>query len=669
MEEENVFETEQKRMQELIQLLNEHNYKYYTLDEPTISDQEYDRLYDELLQLEKQTESTLSYSPTQRVGGEVLKQFPKHPHRAKLWSLDKAQDVGEIYAWETRAKKLIKEYNASHEVPLPELSFVTTLKFDGLSINLTYNEEGILEHAATRGNGIVGEEILPQVKTIRSIPLQIDYAGPIEIKGEALMTKEAFEAYNKKAEIPLKNLRNGAAGALRNLDPRVTAERNLSAFLYDVNYAQQTPFQTYIELLEFLQQKKFPVHSYYKKCESIAEVEKELEYIEKLRGDLNFDIDGVVIAINDLKTREVLGYTQKFPKWAIAYKFKAEETTTILLDVEWNVGRTGKVTPTALLEPVDLGGVTVKKATLNNMDDIQRKNVKLGSRVFIRRSNDVIPEIMGVTEEADEVREIERPQICPSCGSELVQRGVHIFCENTLSCMPQMVKSIVHYASRDAMNIEGFSGKTAEQLFEALNLREIADLYRLNMEDLIALDRFGEKKASNLLTAIEKSKDCTLDAFIYALGIPNVGRKTASDLVKNFKTLENIEKASYEELVVIQDIGEIVARSIVEFFSNERIQNSIEDLLDLGVKPKYEEIEVKENVFNGKTVVVTGTLQNYSRSDIKKTLEELGAKVSGSVSKKTDYVIAGEAAGSKYDKAVELGVTVLSEEEFQSMIK
>lgn len=662
-------EKDQKRMEELIELINEHNYKYYTLDEPSISDAQYDALYDELTALEEKMGFTLPKSPTLRVGGDIIGEFQKYEHRAKLWSLDKAQSKEELRAWENRVKKLIAEYNQKHQDPLPDPTFVTTYKFDGLSINLTYNEDGILEHAATRGNGVVGEEILPQVKTIKSIPLCIDFEGPIEIKGEALMTREAFEAYNKKADVPLKNLRNGAAGALRNLNPKVTAQRNLSAFLYDVNYIEDSPFNSYTAVLQFLKDKKFPVHSYYKKFDSMDQIDNEVDEIEEKRESLNFDIDGVVIAIDDLRTREVLGYTQKFPKWAVAYKFKAQETTTTLLDVEWNVGRTGKVTPTAILEPVDLGGVTVKKATLNNMDDIHRKNVKIGSEVFVRRSNDVIPEIMGVVEETlEKGKEIEKPTHCPYCEGELIQNGVHLFCENTLSCKPQMVKSIVHYASRDAMNIEGFSEKTAAQLFEELDLREIADLYRLTMDDLIKLERFGQKKAQNLLDAIEKSKHCSLDAFVYALGIPNVGKKTATDLVKTFKNLADLENAVYDELIAIPDVGGIVAQSVLDFFHNEKIRESINQLLELGVSPHYEEKIVVENPFKGLTVVVTGTLQTYSRSDIKKLLEGLGAKVSGSVSKKTNYVIVGEDAGSKYDKAVELGIPILTEEEFQNMM-
>ncbi len=490
----------------------------------------------------------------------------------------------------------------------------------------------------------------------------------IEVHGEAVMTKEAFDKYNSNADAPLKNLRNGAAGALRNLNVKETAKRNLSAFFYDVGYNEGNPFKTYKEMMDFLIDMNFPVDRYIKECSSIEEIEKEIDYIKELRPKLNYDIDGIVIAIDDIRTRELMGNTIKFPKWAIAFKFEAEEATTKLIDVEWNVGRTGKITPTALLEPVELAGVTVKRATLNNMDDIRRKGVKIGSLVFVRRSNDVIPEIMGVAEASTDEKIIEIPKICPYCGSELVQDGVHYFCENTLSCRPQMVKSIVHFGSREAMNIEGFSEKTAELLFEKLQIKAITDLYKIKKEELLNLDRFGDKKAQNLIDSIEKSKDAELAAFIYALGIPNVGKKTAKDMVKRLKKLENIMNADFDELISIQDIGEIVANSVLEFFKEDKIIDNIKELIEVGVKPHYEEEHVFENAFLEKTVVVTGSLQNFSRSEIKEKIEALGAKVSSSVSKKTDYVLVGKDPGSKYDKAVELGVKIISEDEFNEIL-
>ncbi|XZJ42372.1 NAD-dependent DNA ligase LigA [Clostridium perfringens] len=658
-----------KLIEELVEELNKYAYEYYVLGNSSVTDKDYDKKYYELVDLEKETGYKLPYSPTQRVGDVILPEFKKYTHKARLWSLDKAQTLEEIREWHNRNVKFLEEYNRTSDEELPPLKYILTKKFDGLTINLSYDENGVLVTGATRGTGAIGEDVTAQVKTIKSIPLKIDCHDFLEIHGEAIMTTEAFEKYNSEAETPLKNLRNGAAGALRNLNVAETAKRNLSAFFYDVGYKEGAPFKTYMEMLNFIKVKGFPMDDYIRECTTLDEIQKEIDYIRDIRFDLNYDIDGLVIAIDDIRTRELLGYTVKFPKWAIAYKFEAQEATTKLLDVEWNVGRSGRVSPTAILEPVELAGVTVKRATLNNMDDIARKGVRLGAEVFVRRSNDVIPEIMGVVPESLEgTKEIEEPKVCPACGAHLVHEGVHIYCENTLGCKPQMVKTIVHFAGREAMNIAGFSEKTAEQLFEKLDIRDISDLYKLEYEKLLDLDKFGPKKAQNLLDAIEKSKDCTLEAFLYSLGIPNVGVKTAKDLVKRFESLENLEKATFEELVSVQDVGDIVARSIIEFFKEERTLKVINELLSLGVNPHYEKKEVLESQFMGKTVVVTGTLENYSRTSIKEKLESLGAKVSGSVSKKTDFVIAGEAAGSKYDKAKSLGVTILSEEEFENMI-
>ncbi|GAA0067541.1 NAD-dependent DNA ligase LigA [Clostridium perfringens] len=658
-----------KLIEELVEELNKYAYEYYVLGNSSVTDKDYDKKYYELVDLEKETGYKLPYSPTQRVGDVILPEFKKYTHKARLWSLDKAQTLEEIGEWHNRNVKFVEEYNRTSDEELPPLKYILTKKFDGLTINLSYDENGVLVTGATRGTGAIGEDVTAQVKTIKSIPLKIDCHDFLEIHGEAIMTTEAFEKYNSEADTPLKNLRNGAAGALRNLNVAETAKRNLSAFFYDVGYKEGAPFKTYMEMLNFIKVKGFPMDDYIRECTTLDEIQKEIDYIRDIRFDLNYDIDGLVIAIDDIRTRELLGYTVKFPKWAIAYKFEAQEATTKLLDVEWNVGRSGRVSPTAILEPVELAGVTVKRATLNNMDDIARKGVRLGAEVFVRRSNDVIPEIMGVVPESLEgTKEIEEPKVCPACGAHLVHEGVHIYCENTLGCKPQMVKTIVHFAGREAMNIAGFSERTAEQLFEKLDIRDISDLYKLEYEKLLDLDKFGPKKAQNLLDAIEKSKDCTLEAFLYSLGIPNVGVKTAKDLVKRFESLENLEKATFEELVSVQDVGDIVARSIIEFFKEERTLKVINELLSLGVNPHYEKKEVLESPFMGKTVVVTGTLDNYSRTSIKEKLESLGAKVSGSVSKKTDFVIAGEAAGSKYDKAKSLGVTILSEEEFENMI-
>lgn len=656
------------RIEELVELLNKYAYEYYSLDNPSVSDKEYDIKYDELKSLEEETGYVLPYSPTQRVGDVILKGFNKYTHKAKLWSLDKAQNFDEIRDWHNRNIKFVNEMNSKGE-NLPSLRYVITKKFDGLTINLTYDENGILQKAATRGNGETGEDVTAQVKTIKEIPLKTSSGDLFEVHGEAIMTVEAFDKYNSISEVPLKNLRNGAAGALRNLNVKETARRGLSAFFYDVGYKEGENFKTYEEMLNFIKEKGLPMDDYIRYATTLEEIDKYINEIKDMRFDLNYDIDGVVIAIDDIKTRELLGYTVKFPKWAIAFKFEAQEVTTKLLDVEWNVGRSGRVGPTAILEPVELAGVTVKRATLNNMDDIKRKGVMIGADVFVRRSNDVIPEIMGVVKDSlENAIEIKIPETCPACGSHLVLDGAHYFCENTLSCKPQMVKSIVHFACRDAMNIEGFSEKTAEQLFEKLDIRSIADLYKLEYDKLITLDKFGPKKAQNLLDAVERSKTPELYRFIYALGIPNVGVKTAKDLVNRFKSLDGLKNATFEDLVSVQDVGDVVAKCVLEFFKEEKVLDIINDLLSLGVNPLFEEQVIIESSFSGKTVVVTGSLKNYSRGEIKAKLESLGAKVSGSVSKKTDYVIAGEEAGSKLTKAQDLGIFILSEEEFEKMI-
>ncbi len=647
-----------KRIDELIEIINDLNYHYYTLDDPKVSDKEYDLLYDELVKLEKETGIKHPYSPTQRVGGELVDKFEKHTHLGRLWSLDKSQNEGELISWDNRVRKAIYEYNLTNEYKLPNPKYIVEYKFDGLTINLTY-KNGFLVQGATRGNGTIGEAILPQLKTIKSIPLKIDFQGTMEVQGEGLMPLSALEEYNKTASEPLKNARNAAAGALRNLDSRVTAERNLTAYFYNIGYIEGKTFQNHTEVLEFLKENRFPVFPYAKEFHSIDEIIKEIHIIKDERHNLNLLTDGLVIKIEDIRTREVLGYTNKFPRWAIAYKFEAEETTTKLLEVVWNVGRTSKVTPTAILEPVEIGGVTVRRATLNNYDDIERKGVRINSRVLIRRSNDVIPEILGTVKTDDETFEIEKPTHCPACNSELIQNGVHIFCPNSLSCKPQLVSRLVHFASRDAMNIEGFSEKTAEKFLEELDIVDLPQIYEVKYEDLIRLEGFKDKKTNNLLEAIEKSKDIPLASFIYALGINNVGIKTANDLANYFKSLDNLKNATFEELLTVGEIGEVIANSILEFFHDERILESLDKLLSEGVKPYFEEIEVEESIFTGKTVVITGTIEGLSRNEIKDMVEKMGGKVTGSVSKKTDFVIVGEDPGSKYTKAVELGIKIV----------
>lgn len=657
-----------REIQELVEKLNRHAREYYTDDNPSISDEEYDRLYDRLIALEKEADYTLPDSPSQRVGDDIKLSFVKHRHKARLWSLDKAQDLTKLSAWHKRNQDFVRSYNEVHEDKLPEPKYIVTRKFDGLTVNVTYDERGIFSTAATRGNGAVGEEVTAQVKTIGSVPLSIQAEDILEIHGEVMMTKEALKKYNESAPVPLKNTRNGAAGAVRNLNLEETRRRNLTAYFYDIGYKEGRPFETYREMIGFIQEKGFLTDGFFKEADDFVALERLIREIQEERESLNFDIDGVVIAIDDMRTRELLGYTIKFPKWAIAYKFEAEEAVTKLLDVEWNVGRSGRVNPTAILEPVDLSGVTVRRATLNNMDDIRRKGVAIGAMVLVRRSNDVIPEIMSVVDEtlAEEVSEILPPTHCPSCGTELILDGAHLFCENTLSCKPQMVKSIVHFSGRDAMNIEGLSEKTVEQLFEKLDLKEVSGLYTLTKEDLMTLDKVKDKKAENLLSAIEKSRKRELHAFLYALGIPNVGISTSRDLEKSFKTLDKVMEATKEELLMVDEVGDIVADSILTFFSSELIREQVERLLQQ-VEIIYEETKIIESPFTGKTVVLTGSLSKFKRKDAEEKLLTLGAKVSSSVSAKTDFVVYGAEAGSKLDKAEKLGVRTLTEDEFLAM--
>lgn len=657
-----------EKMEKLIAELNNYNYHYYTLDQPLVSDKEYDVLYDQLVALEKESGAALPDSPTQRVGGDILKGFTPHRHLAPLWSLDKAQNIEQLRTWHDRVVRLVNDYNTKNpDHPLPVPCYALELKFDGLTLNLTY-KNGKLIQASTRGNGVVGEGILAQVKTIKSLPLKIPYTeGTIEVQGEGIMNLSVLADYNKTAAEPLKNARNAAAGALRNLNPKVTAERRLSAYFYNVGYSDDITFKDHKEMMDFLRENRFKVNPYIFYFENFDDVMEQLADIEARRSELDYLIDGAVLKVTDIRTREALGYTDKFPRWAVAYKFVAEETTTILESVTWNVGRTGKITPLARVEAVELAGVTVQNCTLNNAGDIERKNLKfaLGTRVFIRRSNDVIPEILGKVTEENDGEEILYPEQCPACGFPLEQRGAHLFCNNKLGCKPQIIARITHFASRDAMDIETFSDKTANQLYEELNVREPADLYTLSFDSLVKLERFGEKKAQNLLDAIEKSKERDLASFLYALGIPNTGKSTTKMLADHYRDLHLVMAATAEELVGLPDVGGIVAESIAGYFADPFAQASIEKMLSLGVQAKAPEAPrtvSTDSFFSGKTVVLTGTLHLLTREEATERLEILGAKVTGSVSKKTDLVIAGEKAGSKLAKAQQLGIQVIEDE-------
>ena len=650
----------EQRIRELVDKLNEYSKAYYVLDAPKISDKEYDELYDELLRLEEQSGIILPDSPTQRVGGDPLPCFEPHTHIHRLWSLDKVRTREDLIDWGGRVERIAESQQ------LPKVKYALEYKFDGLTINLTY-EGGRLITGATRGNGIVGEDITPQIKTIRTVPLTIPFKGKMEVQGECYMKLSVLDEINKTTDEKLKNARNAAAGALRNLDPRITARRRLDCYCYNVGYIEGKKLETQDEMLGFLRENGFTVSDYLVFCDDIETVCDEIDKAEESRPHLDFLIDGMVVKVRDFATREALGATEKFPRWAMAFKFAAEETTTTVRDITWEVGRTGKLTPRASFDPVELAGATIRHATLNNFDDIQRKRVGIGSRVFIRRSNDVIPEILSAVEGDVPERQVEKPTVCPACGAHVEHRGVHLYCTNSLSCAPQIAGRLAHYASRDAMDIDTFSEKTAALFVEELKLKSIPDLYDLGPQDYMGLQGFGERRINNLMAAIERSKDCTLGAFIFAIGIPNVGAKTAKDLARRFGTIEALRSATVEQLTEVPDVGEIVARSIVEFFADPSIATQVDRLLAHGVKPRPEEVQ-QDSPISGKTIVVTGTLEKLDRRQAEALIESLGGKAAGSVSKKTDYVLAGESAGSKLTKARELGVRVLNEQEFFELI-
>ncbi len=643
-------------LKNLVDEVNKHCYNYYVLDNPTISDYEFDCLYDRLVALENKLGVVLDYSPTKRVGAEVLSNIEKYKHKEKLYSLNKVNTYEDLKEWLQDIKNTF-----------PTATFGVEHKFDGLTISLVY-KNGVLQTAATRGNGTVGENVTAQVRTIKSIPLKIKYKGEVAVQGEGVMFLSELEKYNKYADEPLKNVRNAVAGAIRNLDPKETAKRNLDLFLYNVVYIEDRSFiQSQKDIEKFLHDNGFKnIPSLY--FSNVEDVVNKVQDMDNERHGLDYLTDGAVIKVNEFFIRNEMGETIKYPRWAMAFKYAPEEVTTNLLDVIWQVGKTGKITPTAILEPVELAGALISRATLNNMGDIERKKIQCPSRVFLRRSNEVIPEITGLAELVKDSKKILAPKVCPSCGGEVVEIGALLYCLND-ECREQIINKICHYVSKDAMNIEGISEKTIMQMYDVLNVTSVADLYTLTENDLMKLENFKDKKIKNFFNELEKSKVVELNNFLYALCIPNIGVKTAKDIANNFKTLEAVQNAKIEDLANIFDIGEIVAQSVVDYFENEKNQELIKRLLNAGINLQSREQEITQSFFTGKKVVLTGTLSKYSRSDATKILEKLGAQVLSSVSIKCDYVIAGESAGSKLTKAHTLGVKVLNEEDFESILK
>ena len=641
------------RMKELVEKLNKYAALYYEQDAPEISDAEYDALYDELRALEESEGYSLKNSPTHRVGGAPQKKFAQSKHLLRLYSLDKCKTREELADWYDRVIKA-----AGKE---PELT--AEYKFDGLTLNILY-ENGALVKAATRGDGTVGEEVTAQVKTISGVPRNISYKDRIEIQGEGIMRLSALEEYNRRSSEPLKNARNGAAGAIRNLDPAVTADRNLSFMAYNIGFSDRH-FASQSEMHAFLAEEGFETESDFTVLKGVDEAFAFAEKVDGLRHSLDFLIDGVVFKVNDTALRDEIGYTEKFPKWAIAYKFKADEMTTVLRDVVWQVSRSAKLNPLAVLDPVDIGGVTVKRATLNNYGDILKKKVRIGDRVFIRRSNDVIPEITGVAEEVEGAKEVEKPTVCPACGAPVREEGAFIYCTGE-HCAPQIVAALDHFASKDAMDIDGFSEKTAEQFYNELHLTSPVQLMQLKKEDIAGLDRFGDKKAENLVSAVAAAKDTTMDRLLFALGIDGIGKKTAKDLSAKFGTFEALAQADKDALLAVDGIGGILADNILAWFADEGNKKLLSDLYASGVSVR--EAEKKSGVFDGMRIVLTGSLPTYKRGEAMALIENNGGEVASSVSKTVDMVLAGEDAGSKLDKAKKLGIKIIDENEFVAML-
>lgn len=641
------------RMKELIGTLNEWARLYYEEDAPVVSDAEYDKLYDELRTLEAEEGYSLKNSPTHRVGGAPKGKFEQSTHLLRLYSLDKCQSKEEFAEWCNRLVKTVGYF--------PKLT--CEYKFDGLTLNILYNN-GELIQAATRGNGTVGEIVTDQVNTIRHLPKIIAYKGKIEIQGEGILRLSALERYNETADEPLKNARNGAAGAIRNLNPEVTAKRDLSFFAYNIGYSDKH-FASQEEMRSFVKEQGFETEGDFSIVNSQKDAMKYADMVGEKRETLDYLIDGVVFKVDDVSLRDEIGFTEKFPKWAVAYKFKADEMTTTLNDVVWQVSRSAKLNPIAVLEPVDIGGVTVSRATLNNYGDILKKKVKIGDKVFVRRSNDVIPEIMGVAIESADAKPIEKPEVCPVCHAPVKEVGAFLYCTGD-NCAPQIVSKLDHFASKDAMDIDGFSEKTAEQLYNETHLEDAVDLLNLTATDLFGLDGFGDKKIANLLNAIQKAKKTTLDRFIFALGIDGIGKKTAKDLVKRFRTLENLENATFEELCSVDGIGDILANNVFQYFRDSNNVDFVNRLLASGVE--IEEKEEKQGVFSGMKIVLTGSLPTFKRGEATKLIEDNGGEVAASVSKTVNMVLAGEDAGSKLEKAQKLGIKIIDENEFKSML-
>ena len=653
------------RLKELHTQLNKYNHQYYVLDQPSVPDAEYDRLMQELIKIESEyPELITADSPTQRIGGVALEAFDKVTHTTPMLSLANAFSEEDLRDFDRRVRQAIGD----------DVSYICELKIDGLAVSLQY-ENGVLVKGATRGDGVVGEDITTNLKTIRSVPLRLNEPYTFEVRGEAYMPKQSFEALNaarkENGEPLFANPRNAAAGSLRQLDPRIAAKRNLDIFLYGMGDFETEEITAHSEGLNFLEKNGLKVNRERKTCPTIEEVIQYVENWSAKRPSLNYEIDGIVIKVDRYEDQEQLGTTAKSPRWAIAYKFPAEEVLTRLIDIELSVGRTGVVTPTAILEPVQVAGTTVQRASLHNEDLIKEKDIRIGDYVIIRKAGDIIPEVVQVVldKRADDLQPFAMPEHCPECDSELIRIGeeVALRCINP-KCPAQIRESLIHFVSRNAMNIEGLGEKVIAQLYQHELVHSAVDLYSLTKEQLIQLERMGEKSVANLLASIENSKKNSLEKLLFGLGIRHVGAGAAKVLAEHFETIDRLMEATEEQLLEVPDVGEKMVESIHMYFDNEDVQKVIQAFKDVGVNveylgPKRSEVAHADSVFQQKTVVLTGKLHQLTRSEAKAQIEALGGKVSGSVSKKTDLVIAGEDAGSKLVKAQELDIEIWDEDQ------
>lgn len=661
----------EQRMDELIALLNKYAHAYYVKDDPLVSDAVYDQLFHELLRLEEEfPELVRDHSPTQRVGAEPVSAFSKVEHEVPMLSLGNVFSEGELHDFHRRVTQTLGR----------EVTYVCELKIDGLAVSLTY-ENGVFVRGATRGDGTIGEDITSNLKTIRSIPLSIPEQNKLEVRGEAFMPIAAFEKLNEiqaqEGKQLFANPRNAAAGSLRQLDPKIPAQRKLDIFIYGYGTWSDPTVQTHSERLAWLAEQGFKVNPHYRKCDSITAVIAFVKEWTEKRRELPYAIDGIVIKVDDISLQEQLGATARTPRWAIAYKFPAVEAVTTLKDIELSVGRTGVVTPTAILEPVFIDGSTVSRATLHNQEQIRALDVRIGDQVVVKKAGDIIPQVVKVLTDQRPPNTVpyEMPHECPACGIELVHVDdeVALRCLNP-NCPAQLKEALIHFVSRDAMNIEGLGEKVIEQLYQEKLVTAIDDIYRLKKEQLLPLERMGEKSVQNLLTAIEQSKQNSLEKLLFGLGIRHIGAKAAHTLARHFETMENLQQATYEQLVAIDEIGEKMAEAVIAYFAQPKVKQLIANLRALGVNMTYTRAkqpidEETAAIFADKTVVLTGKLMHFTRNEAKEIIEQLGGKVTSSVSNNTDLVIAGEKAGSKLKQAEKLNVTIWDEAQFLEKVK